>query len=152
MKRRVVDAMSRPLSGNRLLPEGSGARRRDEWNATARSTPMTVIRMRDYGPRVRSGVHAQQVHDQITKAVKASSHVRLDFTDVLSVGETFLDRSLGALVAWHGAAVLRLLVFAHCSPSVAASISKAVPQAGPIEFSFYEAVRWPTPVPGSSLG
>ena len=89
--------------------------------------------MRDYGPRMRTAVHAQQqVHDRIAQALKASSRVRLDFTDIESVGETFLDRSLGALVAWHGATVFRSLVFAHCSPSVAASIGKAFPQAGPI--------------------
>jgi len=89
--------------------------------------------MRDYGPRMRTAVHAQQqVHDRIAQALKASSRVRLDFTDIESVGETFLDRSLGALVAWDGATVFRSLVFAHCSPSVAASIGKAFPQAGPI--------------------
>ena len=93
---------------------------------------MKVIRMRDYGRRVRAGVHAQQVHDQIAQALKASGRVRLDFAEVESVGATFLDRSLGALVAWHGATVLRSLVFAHCSPSVAASIGKALPQGGPI--------------------
>src|SRR2546428_10294760 len=82
------------------------------------STPVKVIRMRDYGPRMRTAVHAQQVHDQIAQALKASSRVRLDFADIESVGETFLDRSLGALVAWHGATVFRSLVFAHCSPSV----------------------------------
>ena len=87
--------------------------------------------MRDYGPRMRTAVHAQQqVHDRIAQALKASSRVRLDFTDIESVGETFLDRSLGALVAWDGATVFRSLVFAHCGPSVAASIGKAFPQAG----------------------
>ncbi len=91
--------------------------------------------MRDYGSRVRAGVHAQQVHDRIADALKASGRVRLDFTDVESVGATFLDRSLGALVARHGATVLRSLVFAHCTPSVAASIGKALPEAGSIEFS-----------------
>jgi hypothetical protein len=94
-----------------------------------------VIRMRDYGSRVRAGVHAQQAHDRIADALKASGRVRLDFTDVESVGATFLDRSLGALVARHGATVLRSLVFAHCTPSVAASIGKALPEAGSIEFS-----------------
>jgi STAS-like domain of unknown function (DUF4325) len=89
-----------------------------------------VIRMRDYGPRMRTAVHAQQVHDQIAQALKASSRVRLDFAEVESVGETFLDRCLGALVAWHGTTVLQSLVFAHCSPSVAASIGRALPQAG----------------------
>jgi len=91
-----------------------------------------VIQLRDYGRRVRAGVHAQQVHDQITKALKASSRVRLDFADVESVGATFLDRSLGALVARHGAAVLRSIVFAHCSTSVEASIVKALSQAAPL--------------------
>jgi len=81
---------------------------------------------------MRTAVHAQQVHDQIAQALKASSRVRLDFADIESVGETFLDRSLGALVAWHGATVFRSLVFAHCSPNVAASIGKAFPHAGPI--------------------
>jgi STAS-like domain of unknown function (DUF4325) len=88
--------------------------------------------MRDYGRRVRAGVHAQQVHDEIAQALKASGCVRLDFTDVDSVGATFLDRSLGALVAWHGATVLHSIVFAHCSPAVAASIGKALSQAGPL--------------------
>jgi hypothetical protein len=93
---------------------------------------VTVIRIRDYGPRMRTAVHAQQVHDQIAHALKASGRVRLDFAEVESVGETFLDRSLGALVAWHGATVLQSIVFAHCSPSVAASIGKAFPLAGPL--------------------
>src|SRR5438034_4184303 len=57
---------------------------------------------------------------------------QFDFADIESVGETFLDRSLGALLAWHGATVLRPPVFAHCSPSVAARSGKAFPQAGPI--------------------
>jgi hypothetical protein len=61
--------------------------------------------MRNYGPRVGAGVHAQHGHDQIAQVLKTSSRVRLDFTDVESVAETFLDRSLGALVAWHGATV-----------------------------------------------
>jgi len=93
--------------------------------------------MRDYGSRVRAGIHAQRVHDQIAHALKASDRVRLDFTDVESVGATFLDRCLGALVAWHGPTVLRPLVFAHCTPSVAASIGKTLPEAEaePIEFS-----------------
>src|SRR5262245_47094162 len=108
------------------------------WNATASSTPVTVIRMRDYGPRVRTGVHGQQVHDQIAHALKGSRRVRLDFTGVESVGEAFLDRSLGALIAWHGATILRSLVFAHCSPCVAASIGKAFPQA--IRPSYIEPV------------
>ncbi len=58
--------------------------------------------MRNYGPRVRAGVHAQQVHDQIARVLKASSRVRLDFTDVESVGQTFLDRSLGVLLFMRG--------------------------------------------------
>lgn len=91
--------------------------------------------MRDYGARMRAGTHAQQVHDQIAQALKASSRVRLDFTDVESIGATFLDRSLGALVAWHGTTVFRSLVFVHCSPGVAASIGKAFPEAKPIAFS-----------------
>ena len=84
---------------------------------------MKVIELRDYGRRTR--VHAQQVHDQIAKALKASSCVRLDFADVESIGATFLDRSLGALVARHGATVLRSIVFAHYTTSVEASIIKA---------------------------
>ena len=75
---------------------------------------MEVIQLRDYGRR--TGVHAQQIHDQIAKALKASGRVRLDFADVESIGATFLDRSLGALVARHGATVLRSIVFSHCSP------------------------------------
>jgi len=91
--------------------------------------------MRDYGCRVRAGTHAQRIHDRIAQALKASDRIRLDFTDVESVGATFLDRSLGALVAWHGTSVLRSLVFAHCTPGVAASIGKALPQPELIEFS-----------------
>ena len=91
---------------------------------------MEVIQLRDYGRRTR--VHAQQVHDQIAKALKASSRVHLDFADVESIGATFLDRSLGALVARHGATVLRSIVFAHCSTSVEASIVKALSQAAPL--------------------
>ena len=81
---------------------------------------------------MRTAVHAQQVHDQIAKALKASSRVCLDFADIESVGETFLDRSLGALVAWHGATVFRSLVFAHCSTRIEASIVKALSQAAPL--------------------
>ena len=99
---------------------------------TVTSPPETVIRMRNYGRRMRTGVRAQHVHDQITQALRASSHVRLDFADVESVGETFLDRSLGALVARHGATILESLVFAHCSPRVAASIGRVLPGVGPI--------------------
>ena len=62
------------------------------------STPVTVIRIRDYGPRMRTAVHAQQVHDQIAHALKASSRVRLDFADIESVGETFLDRDRKSVV------------------------------------------------------
>lgn len=93
---------------------------------------MEVIQLRDYGRRLRSSVHAQQVHDQIAKALKASTRVRLDFADVESVGAAFLDKSLGALVARHGATVLRSIVFAHCSTSVEASIVKALSQAAPL--------------------
>ena len=91
---------------------------------------MKVIQLRDYGRRVRAGGHAQQVHDQITNALKASSRVRLDFADVESVGATFLDRSLGALVARHGATVLRSIVFAHCSATVEASLTHDGPGLG----------------------
>src|SRR5215467_4833139 len=93
---------------------------------------MKVIRMRDYGPRLRAGVHAQQVHDQVAKALKASSRVRLDFADVESIGATFLDRTLGVLVARHGATVLRSIVFAHCSTKVEASIVRAFSQSPPL--------------------
>ena len=91
---------------------------------------MEVIQLRDYGRR--TGVHAQQIHDQIAKALKASGRVGLDFADVESIGATFLDRSLGALVARHGATVLRSIVFSHCSPRVEASIVKAFSQAAPL--------------------
>ena len=74
---------------------------------------MKVIRMADYGRRMRRGLHAQLVHDQIAQALKASNRVCLDFADVESVGATFLDRSLGALVAWHGTTILQSLVFAN---------------------------------------
>jgi hypothetical protein len=89
-----------------------------------------VIQLRDYGRRVRAGVHGQQVHDQIAKALKASSRGGLDFANVASVGATFLDSSLGALVARHGV-VLRSIVFAHCSTRVEASIVKALSQPAP---------------------
>jgi len=45
--------------------------------------------------------------------------VCLDFADVESIGATFLDRSLGALVAWHGATILQLL-----SSSTAVEVSR----------------------------
>lgn len=91
---------------------------------------MEVIHLRDYGRQ--TGVHAQQVHDQIAKALKASGRVRLDFADVKSIGATFLDRSLGALVARHGDTVLRSIVFSHCSTRVEESIVKAFSQAAPL--------------------
>jgi hypothetical protein len=91
-----------------------------------------VIQLRDYGRRVRAGAHGQQVHDRIANALKASRRVRLDFADVESVGATFLDSSLEALVARHGATVLRSMVFAHCSTRVEASIVKALRQAAPL--------------------
>jgi len=99
---------------------------------TVTSPGETVIRMRDFGPRMRTGIRAQQVHDRISHALRTSSHVRLDFADVESVGETFLDRSLGALVARHGSTILESLVFAHCCPRVAAIIGKVLPGVGPI--------------------
>ncbi len=83
------------------------------------STSTKVIRMADYGRRMRKSVHAQVVHDRIAQALKGSQRVCLDFADVESIGATFLDRSLGALVAWHGATILQLLEFEHCSRSVA---------------------------------
>jgi len=36
---------------------------------------MKVIRMADYGRRMRRGLHAQLVHDQIAQALKASNRV-----------------------------------------------------------------------------
>ena len=96
------------------------------------STPTKVIRMADYGRRMRRSLHAQLVHDRIAQALKVSNRVCLDFADVESIGSTFLDRSLGALVAWHGTAILQSLVFEHCSRSVALSIGKALPRTGPI--------------------
>lgn len=92
---------------------------------------MEVIQLRDCGRRVRAGVHGQRVNGQIAKALKASSRGRLDFADVESVGATFLDSSLGALVARHGATVLRSIVFAHCSTRDEASIVKALSRAAP---------------------
>ncbi len=79
---------------------------------------------------MRGGMQARQVHDEIAHALKDSRRVRLDFADVESVGATFLDTSLGALVARHGATVFRSIVFAHCSPSVETSIINALRQAG----------------------
>lgn len=93
---------------------------------------MTAIRLRDYGRRVRAGTHAQHAHDRIVDALKASGRVRLDFADVESVGATFLDRSLGTLVARHGVAILESIVFTHCSGRVEASIVKALRQAAPV--------------------
>src|SRR5262249_24824248 len=93
---------------------------------------MKVIRMADYGRRMRKSVQAQVVHDRIAQALKGSNRVCLDFADVESIGATFLDRSLGALVAWHGATILKSLVFEHCSRSVALSIGKALPRTGSI--------------------
>jgi len=91
---------------------------------------MEVIHLRDYGRQ--TGVHGQRVHDQIAKALKASGRVSLDFADVNSIGATFLDRSLGALVARHGATVLGSIVFSHCNTRVEASIVKAFSQAAPL--------------------
>jgi len=96
------------------------------------STSTKVIRMADYGRRMRKSVHAQVVHDRIAQALKGSQRVCLDFADVESIGATFLDRSLGALVAWHGATILQLLEFEHCSRSVALSIGKVLPRTGPV--------------------
>lgn len=89
--------------------------------------------MRVYGRRMRAGVHAQRVHDQIAKVLKDCGRVCLDFSDIESVGPTFVDTSLGALVALHGTAVLRSIVFAHCSPVVEASIVHALREAGPCQ-------------------
>ena len=95
------------------------------------SPPTKVIELRAYGRRMRAGAHAQRVHDEIAKVLKDCGRVRLDFTDVESVGPTFVDTSLGALVALHGATVLRSIVFAHCSPEDEASIVDALRHAGP---------------------
>jgi hypothetical protein len=93
-----------------------------------------VIQMRDYRRRVRAaGIHAEQVHDQIVQALKNARRVRLDFANVESVGASFLDRSLGALVVWRGATVLRSIVFVHCSAEVEASIVNTFRQAGPLD-------------------
>jgi len=87
-----------------------------------------VIWMRDHGRHVRAGTRAQQVRDQITDALKCSGRVQLDFADVESVGATFLDSTLGVLVARNGVDVLRSIVFAHCSTRVEASIVNAFSQ------------------------
>ncbi len=84
--------------------------------------------MRDHGRHVRAGTRAQQVRDQITDALKDPGRVRLDFADVESVGATFLDSTLGVLVARNGAEVLRSIVFVHCSTRVEASIVNAFSQ------------------------
>ncbi len=97
---------------------------------------MKIIRLRDYGRRVRAGVYAQQAHDEIVQGLKDSGSVRLDFADVESVGATFLDRSLGTLVARHGSTILQSIVFAHCSRSVEASIVKALGPAAPFRGFF----------------
>src|SRR5437867_10100045 len=94
------------------------------------STSTKVIRMADYGRRMRKSVHAQVVHDRIAQALKGSQRVCLDFADVESIGATFLDRSFGALVAWHGATILQLLEFEHCSRSVALSVGKVLARTG----------------------
>ena len=94
------------------------------------SSPVKVIELRAYGRRMRAGVQAQQVHDEIARALKECCRIHLDFTDVESVGATFVDTSLGALGARHGAAVFRSIVFAHCSPGVETSIVNALAQAG----------------------
>lgn len=96
------------------------------------NTTVTVIRMREHGRRVRAGIGARQVRDQIAKALKDATHVRLDFADVESVGATFLDVTLGALVARHGGAVLRSIAFVHCNTGVEASIVEALSQVPPL--------------------
>ena len=109
------------------------------------SPPVTVIELRAYGRRMRAGVHAQRVHDEIAKVLKDCGRVRLDFTDVESVGATFVDTSLGALVALHGATIFRSIVFAHCSPAVEASLVGALRHAGPFRelLQFSEERRGP---------
>jgi hypothetical protein len=84
--------------------------------------------MRDHGRRVRAGTQAKRVREQITDALKGSGRVRLDFADVESVGATFLDSTLGVLVARDGVEVLRSIVFVHCSIRVEASILMALRQ------------------------
>jgi len=93
------------------------------------SAPAKVIWMRDHGRHVRAGTRAREVRDQITEALKDSGRVCLDFADVESVGATFLDSTLGILVARDGADVLRSIVFVHCSTRVEASIVNAFSQA-----------------------
>jgi cell division GTPase FtsZ len=85
--------------------------------------------MRNHGRHVRAGTRAQLVRDEITEALKDAGQVRLDFADVESVGATFLDSTLGVLVARNGAEVLRSIVFVHCSSRVEASIVGAFSQA-----------------------
>jgi hypothetical protein len=91
--------------------------------------PAKVIWMRDHGRHVRAGTRAQQVRDEITEALKHAGRVRLDFADVESVGATFLDSTLGVLVARNGMDILRSIVFVHCSSRVEASIVSAFSQA-----------------------
>ena len=93
---------------------------------------MEIIRLRDQGLRVGGRVRGQKVHEQIDRALKASRRVQLDFAGVESVGATFLDEVLGALVAWHGSAILRSLVFTSCSKGVEASIVKALRDLAPL--------------------
>ena len=97
--------------------------------------------MRDYGRRMRAGIQAQQVHDEIAKALKDSSRVHLDFADVESVGPTFLDTSLGALVALHGVTIFRSIVFANCLPSVETNIVNALRHSGSLRGLLHFAER-----------
>jgi len=83
----------RKASASSRNPPGAAGDTRSSANG---EHTLEIIQLRDYGRRTR--VDAQQVHDQIAKALKASSRVRLDFADVESIGATFLDRTLGALV------------------------------------------------------
>lgn len=93
------------------------------------SPPPKVIELRAYGRHMRAGTQAQRVHDEIAQALKDCRPVCLDFTDVESVGDTFVD-TLGALGARHGATVFRSIVFAHCSPGVETRIVSVLGEAG----------------------
>ena len=86
-----------------------------------------VIQLRDYGRRVRAGVHAQQIH--------VSSRVRLDFAAVESVGVRSYVSSIAAAGCSSRGTVRRSLgrlCSRTCSTRVEASIVKALSQAAPL--------------------
>ena len=65
-----------------------------------------VIQLRDYGRRVRAGVHAQQVPDQIAKALKASAVCALTSptsSPSADGGTISQSQPRGVLVSRHGA-------------------------------------------------